>query len=145
MTEPLLTHTQIADRIPHAGDMVLLSAVLSSGPQVLVATAELSGESPLAMNGRLGSETLLEYAGQCMAIHGALATDTGDARLAFVSQVKSLTWAAPVLPVTTAVITVTQQGETASGAIYQFDARDNQSNACLGSGVISIMFSPDAR
>ena len=142
MLQPLLTQAQIAERIPHADSMVLLSAVVSADEQQLIATAELRSDSPLACNGKLGSETLLEYAGQCMAIHGAVAA-TGEknatARLAFISQVKSFEWSADVLPEATATITVNQQGGTADGAIYQFVAE--AAGVELGNGVISIMFS----
>lgn len=149
MSQPLLTQAQIAERIPHAGSMVLLSSVVSADEQQLVATAELRNDSPLAFEGQLGSETLLEYAGQCMAIHGAItaegasddnAVDAGAvARLAFISQVKSFQWAGDALPVATATITVNQQGGTAGGAIYQFVAEAD--GVELGNGVISIMFS----
>ena len=140
---------EIASIIPHSGAMVLVDQVLSCDTEKLVATVTLSPSSPLAFEGQLGGETLLEYAGQCTALHGALssAPSNGDsdsiaARPAFISQTKALRWL-PQLPDTTAEITVNLEGQTADGAIYRFRVIDLQHSQQqeLASGTLSVIFS----
>lgn len=64
----------IAACIPHAGCMSLLQGVRDADPQQLcaIAVSHRQAKHPLALNGRLGAATGIEYAAQAMALHGAL-------------------------------------------------------------------------
>ncbi len=65
----------IADLLPHAGTMVLLDMVESYDATRLrcVATSHRASDNPLrSSDGSLGTLAGLEYAGEAMAVHGAL-------------------------------------------------------------------------
>ncbi|GIL38203.1 hypothetical protein [Roseiterribacter gracilis] len=70
----------IADLIPHAGSMVLLDTVDSFDATRLRcrATSHHAADNPLrSPDGTLGALAGLEYAGQAMAVHGALSGAKG--------------------------------------------------------------------
>lgn len=72
----------IARHIPHEGDMCLIDAVVSWDARSIRCTSmtHLSPTNPLRAEGRLGAVCGVEYAAQAMAIHCALAVDTGDSQ-----------------------------------------------------------------
>ena len=75
MTEPAqLNRDEIAARIPHAGRMVLLDAVVEWDEEriVCIATSHRDPHNPLAVRGRLAAICAIEYAAQAMAVHGGL-------------------------------------------------------------------------
>ncbi len=77
-TAPLLDHAGIAARLPHAGAMCLLDAVLACTPQTLHACAVNQAylQHPLRLNGAAGylpAASAIEYAAQATALHAALA------------------------------------------------------------------------
>ena len=67
----------IATRIPHQGQMCLLSRVISASPESLTCAADshLAIDNPMRLNGQLGAACGIEYAAQAMALHGALIAD----------------------------------------------------------------------
>ncbi len=75
---PLLNHTDIAARIPHAGSMCLLGAVVFWDADRIVCSAasHVASDHPLrAADGSLGIAAGIEYAAQAMAVHGSLLTE----------------------------------------------------------------------
>lgn len=65
----------IADLIPHAGSMVLLDEIVQHDATRLrcIATSHRAADNPLrSADGTLSVLAGLEYAGQAMAVHGAL-------------------------------------------------------------------------
>lgn len=64
----------IAARLPHAGAMCLLDAVLAWDADTLQATAHShhSAANPLRLNGELPAASAIEYAAQATALHAAL-------------------------------------------------------------------------
>ena len=70
----MIDRNAIAARIPHQGDMCLLHAVTSWSEQEIVcqAISHKQTANPLRADGRLGIATVIEYAAQAMAMHGAL-------------------------------------------------------------------------
>lgn len=64
----------IARRVPHQGRMCLLDSVLHASPGGLQcqANSHRDPHNPLRQQGRLGAACGVEYAGQAMALHGAL-------------------------------------------------------------------------
>lgn len=79
MTAPLLDHAGIAARIPHAGSMCLLDALLDATADAV--RCRIAGHAdaahPLRSAGGLSSVHAIEYAAQAMALHGALAQPAG--------------------------------------------------------------------
>ncbi len=71
---PLFDHAWIAARLPHAGAMCLLDAVLAWDASHVLCSADNQRrpDHPLRQFGRLGAACGVEYAAQAMAVHGAL-------------------------------------------------------------------------
>ena len=70
----VLDRHQIANLIPHSGDMNLLDQVILYDDESIQcrANSHRSPSNPLRENGKLSSSCGIEYAAQAMAIHGAL-------------------------------------------------------------------------
>ena len=75
-----LNATQIAQLIPHQGNMCLLTGVTDFDPQSItcVAASHRLATNPLRENGLLHAICGVEYAAQAMAIHGTLLSGQGD-------------------------------------------------------------------
>lgn len=75
----LLERAWIAARLPHAGRMCLLDAVLEWSPAHVLCRADnhRAPDHPLRQFGRLGAACGVEYAAQAIAVHAALLA--GDA------------------------------------------------------------------
>lgn len=77
----MLSHSDIARRIPHQGRMCLLERVASWDAQRIQceATSHRALDHPLRAHGRLGIACGIEYAAQAMAVHGALIAEEAGA------------------------------------------------------------------
>jgi predicted hotdog family 3-hydroxylacyl-ACP dehydratase len=75
-----LNRADIAKLIPHAGAMCLLDGVRHWDATSIscVSRSHLDTANPLRADGQLGALCGIEYAGQAMAVHGALSGGTGD-------------------------------------------------------------------
>jgi predicted hotdog family 3-hydroxylacyl-ACP dehydratase len=71
---PLLDQAGIADLVPHAGSMCLLQALLAWDEASIRCSAisHRSPDNPLRCARGLLATAAIEYAGQAMALHGAL-------------------------------------------------------------------------
>ena len=90
---PALGREQIAARIPHAGSMCLLDAVLESSAEHIVcrASTHRASDNPLRASGRLSAVCGVEYAAQAMAVHGSLSNpDSIRPRTGFLASVRGL-------------------------------------------------------
>ena len=69
-----LNHTEIAARIPHAGNMCLLDSMQTASETDIVCSAvsHQSPDNPLRSHGRLGAAVAVEYAAQAIALHGSI-------------------------------------------------------------------------
>ena len=69
-----LSRNQIAERIPHAGRMVLLDEVVEWDEEHIVcrSSSHQDRANPLYLAGQLSSVCAIEYAAQAMAVHGSL-------------------------------------------------------------------------
>ncbi len=85
MHRSTLSHSDIAQRIPHAGNMCLLSRIVSWDERSITAVAINHRDTthPLRSDGKLSPVVLVEYAAQAMAVHGSLAHEhsRGDTQL----------------------------------------------------------------
>lgn len=77
-----LTEPAIRALLPHSADMCLIDSLLEWSPESALCQTQTHRRHPhpLAENGRLGSANLIEYAAQCMALHGALLAPPADNR-----------------------------------------------------------------
>jgi len=73
----MLSHADIAGRIPHQGAMCLLERVVAWTPEDIhcEATGHRAPDHPLRAHGRLGIACGIEYAAQAMAVHGSLVAE----------------------------------------------------------------------
>ena len=104
----LLERAGIAARVPHAGSMCLLDAVVSWDEQQIEcrASSHASPAHPLLHHGRLPATAAIEYAAQAMALHGRLIQEQrGDAaapRRGFLAALRSVRlhcrWIDPAAP-----------------------------------------------
>ena len=69
-----LNHAEIAERIPHAGNMCLLDSMQSVSETDIVcgAVSHHSLDNPLRSHDRLGAAVAIDYAAQAMALHGSI-------------------------------------------------------------------------
>lgn len=90
----MLDRAEIASRIPHAGDMCLLDAVLAWSETSIAcrATSHADPANPLRAGDRLGAAAGIEYAAQAMAVHGALLAAAESApRQGYLTSVRNVT------------------------------------------------------
>jgi len=75
----MIGRDRIAALIPHAGTMGLLAEVTGWDAQSIRAraTSHRDPANPLAVDGRLGAASGVEYAAQAMALHGGLSGVVG--------------------------------------------------------------------
>lgn len=87
-----ITRAAIGELIPHAGAMCLLDQVISWDREriVCVTHSHVSLDNPLREDGGLPAVCGVEYAGQAMAVHGALLLQrsVGSGFLAGIRQLK---------------------------------------------------------
>lgn len=69
-----LSRKEIAERIPHAGRMVLLDQVVEWDDDHIVCRSDSHRDraNPLYVSGRLAAVCAIEYAAQAMALHGSV-------------------------------------------------------------------------
>jgi predicted hotdog family 3-hydroxylacyl-ACP dehydratase len=79
----MLSHDDIARRIPHQGRMCLLDRVVAWDAQRIdcEAASHRAPDHPLRAHGRLGIACGIEYAAQAMAVHGALVAEAAGGTL----------------------------------------------------------------
>jgi predicted hotdog family 3-hydroxylacyl-ACP dehydratase len=140
----VLDRAAIAARIPHAGDMCLLSEVVAWDSQNIHcrATSHRDPANPLRDNGRLGAVHAIEYAAQAMALHGALIAGPAAAasRPGVIGAVRGVQLQSSSIPALAAALDI--HAERLDGddchAVYSFvvtaDARP------VASGRISVAF-----
>ena len=116
----------IAARIPHAGRMCLLDALLQWDADGLRcrATSHHDAANPLRCGGLLHAAAAVEYASQAMALHGSLCAAPGEAaRAGFLASVRGVRLAVPRLddidgPL---VVVATRLAGDAGQAMYAFE------------------------
>ncbi|BBL72931.1 hydroxymyristoyl-ACP dehydratase [Methylomagnum ishizawai] len=90
----VLSRSEFAHLLPHAGSMSLLDRVLAYDAERLHATAQShrAADNPLRREGQLSPCAGIEYAAQAMAVHGALRAGGGAARQGFLALAREITW-----------------------------------------------------
>jgi len=91
--ELVLGKEEIANLIPHSGNMCLLDGVIGWDEAGIrcISTSHTDAANPMARNGRLSAICGLEYAAQAMAVHGGLAGDVeAQPRMGLLVSVRNL-------------------------------------------------------
>lgn len=146
--EPL-DHRWIEAHIPHQGPMCLLEEVLTWDATRIRcrATSHRLASNPLRAGGRLGVVCGVEYAGQAMAVHGAIMASISGyrARPGYLASLRNL-----ILHVTRLddleedlIASAERLAGDEATALYQFAV--SSAGRELLSGRISIVFGADAQ
>lgn len=143
-SSPLLDHDAIADRIPHAGRMCLLDAVITWDAQRIVAHAvsHQDADNPLRNAMGLPVTAGIEYAAQAMAVHGSLLAPAGMPRSGMLASVRNVRGHARWLDRERQALEITASrisGDDA-GMVYDFEIRAG--NRLLLSGRASVALLP---
>lgn len=89
----LIDKYEIANRIPHAGDMCLLDGVIEWDATTIrcISRSHRDADNPLRSRDRLPALCGVEYAAQAMALHGGLSGAGGErARSGYLASVRDL-------------------------------------------------------
>ena len=142
----MLSHDDIAKRIPHQGRMCLLERVVDWDAQRIrcEASSHRSADNPLRAHGRLGIACGIEYAAQAMAMHGVLTAQAAGTSLAaplagYLASVRTVRLHASRLDDLQADLTVDAErvmGD-ANGVVYDFQVQAG--NRILLSGRATVI------
>jgi predicted hotdog family 3-hydroxylacyl-ACP dehydratase len=139
-----LDHAQIARRIPHAGNMCLLDAVIDWDAQQIRAraTSHRDADNPLRNSLGLGMAAGIEYVAQAMAVHGSLLSEGRAPRAGRLASTRGVRTHVRWLDQVEDALDITAQrisGDDA-GMIYDFEIRT--SDRLLMSGRASVALLP---
>lgn len=141
----VLDRAAIEALIPHAGDMVLLDAVEAWDEERIVCTTNSHRRpgNPLARAGGVPAICGVEYGGQAMALHGALASGAGS-RQGLIANVRGVVLAAPTLD---GDHTITVEAERLAGGgdgvIYRFALSAEGRELVSGQATVLLLRDPD--
>jgi predicted hotdog family 3-hydroxylacyl-ACP dehydratase len=128
--------------VPHAGDMCLLSRIVSATEREIVcaATSHGSPTNPLRRAGQLAALHLAEYGAQAMAVHGGLSDPHAKERGGMLVAIRDLALQVDRLDDISGELTITATKLVANGdgRIYSFVASGGGRE--LGRGRVSVMF-----
>ncbi|MDB5367657.1 MAG: putative beta-hydroxyacyl-acyl carrier protein (ACP)-dehydratase [Rhodospirillales bacterium] len=137
----------IAELIPHAGAMVLIDRVESYDATRLrcVATSHRAADNPLrSSDGRLSALAGLEYAGQAMAVHGALTGATSEQpRRGYLASARDVQLGCDTLDgLATLVIEVEALAIEAQRVLYQFRLSSEDATVLTGRAAVVLEAAP---
>ena len=143
-----LNRAEIAQRIPHAGAMVLLDGVIESDAEHIVcgANSHRDPHHPLAIGGQLSAVCGIEYAAQAMAVHGSLsagASLTERPRAGFLASVRSVTLAVARLDDIDAELRVEAHRLSGDDSRVLYDFRIDAAGRPLLSGRAAVVLDAD--
>ena len=154
-----LNRSEIATRIPHAGNMVLLDTVDTWDDDHIVcrAVSHRDHANPLYVSGQLSSVCAVEYAAQAMAVHGSLLGDrrmpdrvpggaispTGKPRVGFLASVRNVRMDVARLDDIFGVLTIEARRESGDDTrvLYGFEVRSG--TRVLVSGRAAVVLDAD--
>ncbi|HSV70375.1 MAG TPA: hydroxymyristoyl-ACP dehydratase [Methylibium sp.] len=119
-----LDRAGIERRVPHAGAMCLLDAVIAwDEARIECRAAAPDAGHPLARDGIVATVVAAEYAAQASAVHGALVDEASAPRGGLLVKLGEVTLHAAVLATDPAGLTVRAEllGRSAAGCLYAFD------------------------
>jgi len=137
----------IRSLVPHAGEMCLLSRIVSADDREIVCAAisHRSPDNPLRRAGRLSALHLAEYGAQALAAHGGLSDPAAKSRGGMLVAIRSLVLDVDRLDDIEDELTIsaTKLVANADGQIYSFSVSGGGRE--LGRGRVSVMFQGAAK
>jgi predicted hotdog family 3-hydroxylacyl-ACP dehydratase len=139
----LIERTRIGRLVPHAGSICLLDRAVDYDADgiVCIAISHRDPRNPLARAGRVSALCAVEYAGQAMALHGALTRPAdGPVRAGYLASVRDLRCHLAYLDECRDELTVEARLLLAEGArmIYEFELRDGNRVVISGRAAIAL-------
>ena len=115
---------EISDLLPHSGEMVLIDRVIEwSGAEISCGTrSHVRASNPLRRGGGLYALAGIEYAGQAIALHASMTSETPLSMGMFAS-LRNLTWESVWLSDNTGELLIRARLQMGGrgGARYEFD------------------------
>ena len=157
MTTVLHDRAAIAQRIPHAGTMCLLDAVLTCSADAISCRIANHQDAahPLRSATGLLAAAAIEYAAQAMALHGALGAPDGAAPVpGFLASARGVKMHVPRLDTQAGPLRVTAtqlaggaphgtaRGAIASSALYRFEMHDVNGQLLVEGRAAVVLNSP---
>jgi predicted hotdog family 3-hydroxylacyl-ACP dehydratase len=141
MVEIKLSHRQIADLLPHTGDMVLLDAVTCWDERGVECEIRNHSEvrNPLRRNDRLPAMAVLEYAAQAMAVHAALRPGGKALTSGFLASVRDLQLNVDRLDDIAGPMRVSAEQRYAADTGFAYAFEVHGGNGLLASGQLTVM------
>ena len=138
-----LTAGEIAQLIPHAGNMCLLAGVLEWDQDRISCLARDHRDSgnPLRVQGRLRATSAMEYAAQAMATHGGLTGRTaGRPRTGYLVSLRDITCRHAFLDELEGDLVVEAEHvlEDSGDALYRFTVRVGTVEAVTGTAMVVL-------
>ena len=143
----MLTHAEIALRIPHQGRMCLLDQVVQWDEARIhcQATSHRDADNPLRAHGRLGIACGVEYAAQAMAVHGMLLAEADGKtpcapRIGYLAGVRSVILHASRLDDVKEDLTVHAErvmGDS-GGVVYEFEITAGKRKLLTGRAIVIL-------
>lgn len=129
LNTPLMDHAGIAARVPHAGAMCLLDAVLACTGDTIECRIvnQADPHHPLRTASGLLAPAGIEYAAQAMALHGSMSSAAGQPPVpGFLASARSVTLHHVRLDTQPGPLSVTATRVAGNGgqALYRFELRD---------------------
>jgi predicted hotdog family 3-hydroxylacyl-ACP dehydratase len=137
----MLTHSQIQARIPHAGTMCLLDAVLRwDATTIICRAAAPTAVHPLARAQSVPAVAAIEYAAQAAAVHGSLLDGTDAPRDGMLAKLSGVELSATGLDEAGGPLTVRAEllGRADSGCMYAFEVSNRC--RCVARGRLLVAF-----
>jgi predicted hotdog family 3-hydroxylacyl-ACP dehydratase len=127
-----LDHAGIAARVPHAGSMCLLDALLDWSPTHVHCSASSHADpaNPLRTPGGLLAPNAIEYASQAMALHGGLCAEAAapgqPPRAGYLASARGVQLHVPRLDTAPGPLAVRAERVAGDGqqAMYRFSVHD---------------------
>jgi predicted hotdog family 3-hydroxylacyl-ACP dehydratase len=131
----MLDRAAIERRVPHAGAMCLLDAVLQWDTTTIHCSAAApTAAHPLAREGRLPAIAAVEYAAQAAAVHGALLDGQAAAREGLLAKLAEIEFGMPMADEAGGALDVQAEllSRVASGCMYRFAVRNARAEIVRG-------------
>ncbi|EPC03289.1 hypothetical protein L861_17250 [Litchfieldella anticariensis FP35 = DSM 16096] len=130
-------------RLPHAGPMQLLDAVLSWNDDSIrcLTASHVDDANPLHQGHSFSRMHLLEYAAQAIAVHGSLLDPDGPGKLVYIAAFRDVDLApAPLPQITETLLDVraTQLAAMPDGSLYAFSVISSSTVIAQGKATVAI-------
>lgn len=137
-----LDREAIEQRVPHAGAMCLLDAVVDwSAEAIHCSSAAPRDDHPLARDGSVPAIAAAEYAAQATAVHGALLEDAQRPRAGMLATLVDVELAAACLPAGEGPLAIRAQllSRSPGGCLYAFEVDTERRRVAAGRLLVALL------